>query len=200
MKRLAALLLLGSLPASAGEVTSTYTDLDLAKCKSLMTSEPEEGVDGGEWLCDGIGKNKVHIWEGDLRNFVAFGQNPPAQCASMQTFFAFNTLGPRVEWRLEDGKPFATILRWMTNRGDETPDAKQDWLVVTKVDGKDGCHSAYIDATMPKANELAREAADNVARTFVCEKDTPPVTAKRDLDPSDFASGIPCPGGPYREE
>jgi hypothetical protein len=200
MKRLVALLLLSALPASAGEITSAYSDVDLAKCKAMTVGEPEDGVDGGEWLCDGVLGNKVQIWEGDLRNFVGFGEAPPAQCASMQTFFAFNTLGPKVEWRVESGKPFATILRWMTNRGDETPDAKQDWLVVTKVDGRDGCHAAYIDATLPNANELAREAADNVARTFKCEKDTPPVTAKRGGEAGDYASGIPCPGGPYREE
>jgi hypothetical protein len=200
MKRFVALLLLGALPASAGEITSVYSDVDLPKCKAMLIEQPEAGVDGGEWLCDGVGNNKVQIWEGDLRNFVGFGEAPPAQCASMQTFFAFNTLGPKVEWRLDDGKPYATILRWMTNRGDETPDAKQDWLVVSKVNGRDGCHVAYIGAEMPDANALARKAADELAKNFDCEKDTPPVTAKRGGAAGDYASGIPCPGGPYREE
>jgi hypothetical protein len=197
MKRLAALLLLAAPPASAGEITSVYSDLDFARCQA---EKPQDEGDGGEWLCDGIPGNKVQVWEGDLRSFVAFGEWAPAQCASMQTFFAFNTLGPRVEWRLDNGKPFATILRWMTNSGDGTPDAKQDWLVVTKVNGKDGCHAAYIDAALPNANELAREAADNVAPTFQCEKDIPPVTASHNGEAGDFAGGIPCPGGPYREE
>jgi hypothetical protein len=200
MKRLAALLLLGALPALAGEITSVYTDLDLTKCKPMMTDVPEEGVDGGEWLCEGIAGNKVQIWEGDLRDYVGVGENPPATCASMQTFFAFNSLGPKIEWRLDDGKPFATILRWVTNRGDETPDAKQDWLVVTRLDGKDACHAAYIGAEMPDANVLARKAADEAARRFDCAKDAPAVTAKRDGVAGDYASGIPCSGGPYREE
>lgn len=197
MKRLAALFLLGTLPASAGEITSVYSDLDLARCQ---VEKPADEADGGEWLCEGMPGQKVQIWEGDLRNFVAFGEWAPAHCASMQTFFAFNSLGPRVEWRLAGGKPFATILRWKTDRGDETPDAKQDWLVVTKLDGRDGCHAAYIDAGLPNANELAREAADNVARSFKCEKDIPHVTARREIEADEIAGGSPCPGGPYREE
>lgn len=200
MKRLAALLLLGALPAAAGEITSAYSNLDLAKCQSLMTAVPEEGVDGGEWLCDGIAGNKVQIWEGDLRNYVGFGENPPATCASMQTLSAFNTLGPRVEWRLEAGRPFATILRWHTDRGDDAPDARQDWLVVTKLDGKDACHAAYIGAEMPDANALARRAADEVARGFDCARDIRAVTAKKGGVAGDYAGPSPCPGGPYREE
>ncbi len=81
--------------AAAQENTSVYSDLDLKKCQQLALFE-DEG-EGGEWLCKGIRDFDVRVWEGDLRSFVGFGKEAPAQCAAMQTFGAFNSLGPRVE-------------------------------------------------------------------------------------------------------
>ena len=102
------------LSVAADEITSRYSDLDLKKCQKLALFE-DEG-EGGEWSCPGIEDYDVRVWEGDLRSYVAFGTTAPAQCASMQTFGGFNSLGPRVEWRMKDGKPFATILRWFTRQ------------------------------------------------------------------------------------
>src|SRR5262245_21764475 len=119
MKRLVLPIVLGLIPldAAAQDITTLYSDLDLKKCHKLALFE-DEG-EGGEWSCPGIANYDVHVWEGDLRTYVGFGKKAPAQCASMQTFGAFNSLGPRVEWRLRDGKPFATILRWFTETNNE---------------------------------------------------------------------------------
>lgn len=201
MKRLLFPIVLAVFPcaAAAQEITSLYSDLDLKKCQQLDLYEDEGS--GGEWLCRGIADHDVHVWEGDLRTFVGFGKNAPAQCATMQTFGAFNSLGPRVEWRMQDGKPFATILRWFTesSAGEGAP-VKQNWLVVTRLDGKTACHIAYIDTKYTEANEVARQRADERAATFDCAKDIPEIFSSRGGSATDYASGMPCPGGPYREE
>jgi hypothetical protein len=201
MKRLVIpiLLSLTPLPATAGEVTSLYSDLDLKKCQKLALFE-DEGK-GGEWSCPGIAGYDVRVWEGDLRSFVAFGNRAPAQCASMQSFGAFNSLGPRVEWRMKNAKPFATILRWFTTQSTNGGDPlKQNWLVVTKLGGTDACHIAYIDTRYAEANEVARQRADEMAAGFNCAKDMPEIFSSLGGSATDYASGMPCPGGPYREE
>ena len=201
MKRLVFPLLLLVLPlsAAAGEITSLYSDVKIKDCQQLALFE-DEG-EGGEWLCKGIKDYDVRIWEGDLRSFVGFGKMAPAQCASMQTFGAFNSLGPRVEWRMKDGKPFATILRWLTEpSADASAPKKQNWLVVTKLDDKEACHIAYIDTKYTDANEVARQRADEKAASFNCAKDMPEIFSSLGGAATDYASGMPCPGGPYREE
>jgi hypothetical protein len=45
-------------------------------------------------------------------------------------------------------------------------------LAVTRLPPGEVCHVAYIDAQAnPNPNELARKAADELARTFKCGKD-----------------------------
>ncbi|QIG48063.1 hypothetical protein G5V57_10205 [Nordella sp. HKS 07] len=201
MKRLLFPIALTVFPISvaAAEISSVYSELDLKKCEKLALQETED--EGGEWRCRGIRDYDVRVWEGDLRSFVGFGRQAPAQCAAMQTFGAFNSLGPRVEWRMRDGKPFATILRWFTeSSADDGAPVKQNWLVVTKLDGADACHIAYVDTKYTDANEVARQRADERAQTFDCAKDMPEIFSARGGSATDYASGMPCPGGPYREE
>jgi hypothetical protein len=201
MKRLLFPILSGLMPtvAAAQDITSIYSELDLKKCQQLALFE-DEG-EGGEWSCPGIKDHDVRVWEGDLRSFVGFGKEAPRQCASAQTFGAFNSLGPRVEWRMKKGRPFATILRWFTeSTADPDKPVKQNWLVVTKLDGRDACHIAYIDTKYVDANEVARQQADENAETFNCAKDMPEIYSSLGGTATDYASGMPCPGGPYREE
>ena len=201
MKRFLFPIVLGLMPLSvaADEIASRYSDLDLKKCQKLALFE-DEG-EGGEWSCPGIEDYDVRVWEGDLRSYVAFGTTAPAQCASMQTFGGFNSLGPRVEWRMKDGKPFATILRWFTRQNTDNGDGiKQNWLVVTKLGDKDACHIAYVDTRYAEANEVARQRADEMAAGFDCARDMPEIFSSLGGSATDYATGMPCPGGPYREE
>ncbi len=193
-----AFVVAGSSIALAGEITSIYSDFDLKKCKALelYTDEGE----GGVWECEGIQGFDVLYLEGDLRGFVAFGSEARSQCTSAQTFGAFNSPGPKIEWRMENGKPIATIFRWFTDNGSGEEDAKQNWLVVTKLNGKDACRTALIDTKYPNANSVARAMADQNSRGFDCEKDAPEVVSQRSLKADEIMSGAPCPGGPYREE
>ena len=97
-----------------------------------------------------------------------------------------------------DGKPFATILRWYIDNGEVG--GKQNWLVVTKIGEADACHVAYVDSQLPEANLIARQRADERARIFDCAKDVPDVVSRSDVVATQLAIGVPCPGGPYREE
>jgi hypothetical protein len=193
-----AFLVAGSSIAFAGQITSIYSDFDLKKCKALelYTDEGE----GGVWECKGIEGFDVLYLEGDLRGFVAFGPEARSQCTSAQTFGAFNSPGPKIEWRMENGKPIATIFRWFIDNGSGEENAKQNWLVVTKLNGKDACRTALIDTKYPNANAVARETADENSRDFNCEKNVPEVVSQRGLKADEIMSGAPCPGGPYREE
>ncbi len=186
--------------AFAGSATSVYSDLNIDKCKALQLFKGGNEGEGGEWECAGINGYDVMYWEGDLRGNIAFGPEARSQCTSAQSFGAFNAPGAKIEWRLDKGKPFATILRWSTDNGSGEAEAKQNWLVVTKLNGKDACRTALIDTKYPNANLAARARADGNSRTFNCEKDKPEVVSHRGVKAEDIMSGVPCPGGPYREE
>jgi len=202
MEKFAALIVLGltSAAALAGEITSVYSDLDLKECKALELYNGEDNGEGGVWECKGIEGFDVLYLEGDLRGFIAFGPEARSQCTSAQTFGAFNSPGPRIEWRMENGKPIASILRWFTDNGSGEANAKQNWLVVTKLNGRDACRTALIDTKYPDANTIARAKADGQSRSFNCEKDMPEVVSQRAIRANEVMSDTPCPGGPYREE
>lgn len=156
--------------ASTRAAESAYTDFDTKKCRHTPGKEVE---DYGEWRCKGFKGIPIHMSAGDQRIYVSYGRNAKDEPAASQTLAAFNGEGSKIEWRLENGKPFATIMRWSTTRTDEKGDPiRGSTLVVTRL-GKGGvCHVGYVDGQANKnANELAREIADRHARNFNCEKD-----------------------------
>lgn len=153
--------------ASAG-VTSEYTDIDPDKtCEVVDKAAEGEGA----WVnleCSGFGAYKVYLFEDDLRQSINYG--PVDENPAWESFSAFNRTHSKIEWRLEDGVPFATIHRWFVASGDNQPELQI--LVVEKTgqpDSPGGCAVALIRASgNPKANEQAREIADARARTFNC--------------------------------
>lgn len=162
-----AMTLAWGTPAAAQQIESAYTDVDLDACSVLHSDDF-----GTSWACPGYKGIPVWIAEGDLRFFVSYGFGAPDERAAQQTPPPFNYLGPRIEWRLsnESGafRPFATILRFFTSREEGEDEAQL--LVVTRLEEGATCHVAYIDATAnADANELAREAADDLAPDFDCE-------------------------------
>lgn len=160
-----ALVLAGG--AKAQQIQSSYTDVDLDECTVISADDF-----GATWACSGLKGMPVMIAEGDLRMFVSYGLESTTEKAAQQTLPPFNHLGPKIEWRVSNiegaYKPFATILRFFTQR--EGSDTEGQVLVVTKVAPGATCHVAYIDAIANKnANELAREVADEKAMDFDCE-------------------------------
>lgn len=163
-------LMLPSLAFAQAGIQSTYTDVNLDECLVMKADDF-----GASFACPGYKGYPLYIAEGDLRFFVSYGFGALEERAAEQTLPQFNTLGAKLEWRLSnksgDFKPFATILRYYTQTGDNaTPDGQV--LVVTKIEEGNTCHIAYIDAKLtPNANEVARQFADGAAEDFDCETD-----------------------------
>ena len=144
-----------------------------------MIGKPSE-LDGSTTrVCPGKAGLVVLISEDDLREVVSVGRNRMAAAkepAAEVWFGPFNSSEHTVEWRARDGKPFAIIQRWhIADNSDPDkggrPTAKP-MLAVTRLPPGAVCHIAYIDVQAnPNPNELARKAADELARNFKCGKD-----------------------------
>ncbi len=187
----------------AESAESQYSKIDFDK--SCVWKSPQSEINeqmGGEAICTGFRGIPVYFAEDDLRQFVSFG--PVMDDAAFPGGFAqFNTVNTTIEWRLDEGKPFATILRWFIENldpvsGNPTPAYKGEVLVISTVsDPFDGlvkrvsCAAGYVDALANKnANELARMVADEIARGFVCGRDRPVFHGTRGKlsgDPYDLA-------------
>ena len=144
-----------------------------------MIGKPSE-LDGSTTrLCPGKSGLEVLIAEDDVRETVSVGRSGAAAArepAAQVWFHPFNSSSHTVEWRNADGKPFAIIQRWyLADNGDPHKSGRptdKPILAVTRLPPREVCHVAYIDAQAnPNANDLARKAADELARDFKCGKD-----------------------------
>ena len=165
--------------AAAGN-DSAYTKLMTPEANCTLVDSNEEEA----WSisrCPGRDGIAVFVSEGDLRMSVSYGWNAKAETAASQTFPLFNTIGETLEWRLRDGKPFATILRWKMDGGPDMP--KGEVLVVTQLNEGNQCWVATVNASKNKdANELARKAADELAGTITCDGHQPQAIGIADPD------------------
>lgn len=179
----AALLAL-AMPASAEEIRSEYTDIDLEKgCSTFEASAEDEPGGFANLVCNGWRGYPVLIYQGDLRESVVYGF-PPAGDHAWESFSPFNATGPRIEWRIEKSGdkeiPFATIHRWNVSNPEDS-EKSVEVLVVEKVGligEQQSCAVGLVMATgNAKANEQARQLADKQARTASCS-DAPTVIGK----------------------
>ena len=156
---------------------SVYTDIDLEE-KCQITEQSEEGGSIA-FLCDGLSGYPVRVGEDDLRQFTQFGVVAPEDLRS-QTFAPWNRVNSVLEWRITDGRPYATILRWFIENlnpvtGSVDPAHLGQVLVISTVatseDG-DSCMVGMVDALAnEEANLLARSVADTLAQDFDCTSD-----------------------------
>jgi hypothetical protein len=181
-------LCLAASVASAGDITSAYTKYNLDKCKRLSASAEESF---GSFSCKGYAGFEIYFAEGDLRTFMAYGANGFEHCSAQQTFGHFNSITPTVEWRLDNGKPFAAIQRWHVSDLDDASKTTS-WLGVTKIETGNSCRVAIIEGSLARANEKARSAADTLARGFNCQKDTALVISAAQMQVDQLMSGTPC--------
>jgi hypothetical protein len=181
-------LCLAASAAPAGEITSVYTKYNLDKCKRLSASVEESF---GSFSCEGYAGHEIYFAEGDLRTFMAYGANGFEHCSAQQTFGHFNSITPTVEWRLDNGKPFAAIQRWHVSDLDDQSKTTS-WLGVTKIEKANSCRVAIIKGSLSQANEKAREIADTLARDFDCQKDTALVISDEQIEVNQLMSGTPC--------
>jgi hypothetical protein len=164
-------------PANAQTIGSSYTSTAPKDCR--VTSAGNGVDDSTIRVCPGKAGLKVLVSEDDLRETVSIGRNRAAAAkepAAQAGFGPFNSTTTTVEWRALDGKPFAIIQRWhIADTSDEDKNGRpiaKPMLAVTRLPPGPVCHVAYIDVKAnPDANEIARKAADEIARNFKCGKD-----------------------------
>lgn len=159
-------------PSFAAE--SVYSDLVLDRCKPLVEPDPNEpGGDFMSTLCPGLEGYKVLFKEGDLRQSIHYGYLKKSIVDhAFESFGSFNNMNPKIEWRIgDDGMPYAAIQRFFVGDAENQGQV----LAISRVGqpgDKEGCPVGYVDALANKnPNELAREVADTLARTFRCGKD-----------------------------
>lgn len=176
---LAMLLMCSGLDrADAQSVGSQYTSTAPKDCHQI--GKPSE-LDGSTTrVCKGKDGLEILIAEDDLREIVSVGRNRRAAAeepAAKVWFAPFNSSETTVEWRTAAARPFAIIQRWWHIADGTDPDKEgrpntKAMLIVTRLPPGPVCHVAYVDAIAnPNANELARKAADEFARSFTCGKD-----------------------------
>jgi hypothetical protein len=163
--------------ANVQTISSQYSSTAPKHCR--MIGKPSE-LDGSTTrFCPGKAGLSVLISEDDLRETVSVGKTRAAAAdepAAQVWFEPFNSSLTTVEWRMAAGKPFAIIQRWLIadNADRDEKDRPRDkaMLAVTRLPPGPVCHVAYVDVVAnPDANELARKAADELARGFQCGKD-----------------------------
>ena len=183
--RLIHLLFAATLSATAAEAgESVYTERNLDACRTLARTDEGPSV---TLECAGYKGLKVYFKEGDLRQGQTYGPISKAWLdEAFESFGPFNHTNATIEWRLDGGAPYATILRWFVSDPETTSDTDTRYgqvLVVSTVATKENptsCVVGYIDALENKdANSLARAMADAAAKEFTCGKDEPQWQGKR---------------------
>ena len=170
---------IGTTSGQTAQNISIYTSTAEKDCRIVEAGTADDS--GGTRVCRGPAGLVAVISEGDLRETVTVGRNRKAaesEPAAQDRFGPFNSTMPIIEWRQpsKDKPPYALIQRWriadIEDEGkDGRPIAKQ-LLVVTRLPPGPVCRVAYVDVKAnPSASDLAREAADTVARDFKCGTD-----------------------------
>jgi hypothetical protein len=153
-------------PAQA-VVVSTHSTTFPANC---WITGPGRVEDSPTRVCRGKGPLVVLVNKGDRRETISVGRNrdeAAKEPAAQSSFGPFNQALPAIEWRMANNNPFAIIQRWRIADRDAEP-----ILVVTRLPPGAVCPVAYVDAAAnPNADELARQAADGIARDFKCGTD-----------------------------
>jgi hypothetical protein len=171
-----------SAGANAQKPESRYIKFDLDACETIDRDEQSQSIT--QW-CEGTGNYGVYFAEGDLRHYIGYGPNGRNQRAFTQTLAPFNHINNVLELRQHESEsePYAAIFRYYTDSGMGDENGKGEVLVVTKLDGEEACHMAYIDARAnPNPNELAREVADG-DEGFDCLRDDPQVIGETGVSP-----------------
>ncbi|MDF0583722.1 hypothetical protein [Bradyrhizobium yuanmingense] len=168
---------IGLSRADAQSLGSSYTSTAPKDCRQIGKPSALDG--SSTRVCPGKDGLIVLIAEDDLREIVSVGRSRKAAAeepAAKVWFGPFNSSETTIEWRAAGAKPFAIIQRWhIADNSDPDKQGRPNtkaMLVVTRLPPGPVCHVAYVDGIAnPNANELARKAADDLARGFACGKD-----------------------------
>lgn len=187
---IAAFLLVSPAHVQGAEpAVSRFTSAKLDKCRKFDRVRIADTEYAAAWACKGLAGHVVVVSEQDLRTTVSVGNSVKAAArepAASQSFAPFNFTYETIEWRALAGnaRPFAMIQRWNIsdndNPGKDNRPGRTALLVVTRLPPGPVCHSAYVDVKANREpNILARQAADEIARSFDCAKDKVRVVGER---------------------
>jgi hypothetical protein len=166
-------------PAFADGISSVYTDLDIAKDCAAVAVAAEGDGQWANFACSGYRGYPVLVYDDDARQSAFYGFPPTdGKALAWESFAAFNSVGPNIEWRIETkgdvAIPFAAIHRRLVS-DPEDPEKKIEVLVVSRVaqldDGKSCAVGLVVASGNPTANDMARRIADEQARDFACGAD-----------------------------
>ena len=162
----------GAQGATQPILASAHSSTMAANCWPIDGSK--QAADDATRVCRGKATWVVLVNKDGGRETVSVGHNrdeAAKEPAAQASFGPFKVALPSIEWRTAGNNPFAIIQRWRAAGGDSKP-----MLVVTKLPPGAVCPVAYIDAAAnANADELARQAADQIARDFKCGTDQPKV-------------------------
>jgi hypothetical protein len=180
-----AVLLAGT--AAGRTFESSYTSIAEKDCRKFGVLKIDDSEHAASRVCPGRGGYKVFISEEDLRETLTVGRTlkqAAKEPAAHDHFGAFNGYDDTIEWRSDkDGKPYALITGWSFASNDDLETTGRPksvrMLVVMRLPPGPVCKVAEIErAANSDANELARKAADEIARSFKCATDTVQVIGK----------------------
>jgi len=154
-------LLTATVAVGSPRMTSVYTSLDAAKCRTLETHEV--GASSVQ-RCPGVAGYHLLVLDDDNRMSITVedpkGGKHPLELWTLVSSH-FSTLGKVAEWRVDATakpvQPAALIVRF--NAAD--PETKEtSSLAVIKISGTAAC---LVDVIPPgkEQNQIARESADS---------------------------------------
>jgi hypothetical protein len=163
----------GSLASAQGVFGSSYSSTKAVNCWG--TKGEKQVDDNTTRVCRGKVDLVVLVNQDDLRETISVGRDKAAagnEPAAQARFGPSSSALRTIEWRMAGSEPFAIIQRWQLADKGETGKDGHPMLVVTRLPPGPVCHVAYVDvAANPNADELARKAADELARNFKCGTD-----------------------------
>jgi hypothetical protein len=152
-----------AVPASAGEIASTYSRHDYEACRELPSPEPDV-IDLRE--CDGFGGFKLRWVAAPDATWIEFSDTETAQDLKLGSFFV---VGTTIEWRgpVVNGviDPQTAIVRYHTGASVES--RPHSSLVIYRLSGTP-CAVSTLPGSTPKANEVARMTADETGIDTPC--------------------------------
>ncbi|MCM3903403.1 MAG: hypothetical protein ND866_17005 [Pyrinomonadaceae bacterium] len=158
------------------KLESVYSDISSSKCKTI---EVDQETSSSTQSCQGIAGYKLLVLDDDARQSITVvtpgGKKHPLEFWQVVTH-AFSSIGNKAEWRVARSKgkitPVALIVRVNASEDSANPSHLTSYLAVVKVTPEEICVTQKIPPSA-KANETARNAADN-ARTAACLKEVTP--------------------------
>ncbi|CAA6799081.1 MAG: Unknown protein [uncultured Sulfurovum sp.] len=140
--------------------TSSYTSIDQKDCVTLDSDNM-----GSIQECESFTGIGVKVIEGDIRQSIILTRNEKEYDLAFWSTVssAFSSLGLKIEWRHELGKPEKVkgmIVRFEASDDYENLDKVSSYLVVSKITKDEVCVVAKV-LPQKNQNEMARKILDS---------------------------------------